>query len=193
MSAPLVGIFVGGKGRRMGGAAKGLLIAPGGEPLVLRMCRVAREALGSPQIVLVGPAADYAKLAFEHLVDEPAEIGPLGGLIALLGEAERRDAPAAYAFACDLPYLQAPLIVRLASHAPAAAAVAPRTQGRWEPFCARFAPGPALGSARIVLAGSGRSLHAVFDALGPLAVELAVSETERAELRDWDTAEDVAR
>jgi hypothetical protein len=30
MAPPLVGIFVGGKGRRMGGVAKGLLTAPGG-------------------------------------------------------------------------------------------------------------------------------------------------------------------
>ena len=44
MSAPLVGIFVGGKGRRMGGVAKGLLTAPGGaETLVARLARVVRE------------------------------------------------------------------------------------------------------------------------------------------------------
>ncbi len=56
---PLVGIFVGGRGLRMGGVAKGLLPAPDGSgPLAKRLVRVTRE---SPQRVQVLASAASAK------------------------------------------------------------------------------------------------------------------------------------
>jgi hypothetical protein len=48
------GIFVGGRGRRMGGVAKGLLVTPDGAPLVERTLAVVRE-LAIPR----GRAATY--------------------------------------------------------------------------------------------------------------------------------------
>ena len=59
MAPPLVGIFVGGKGRRMGGVAKGLLTAPGGgETLVARLARIVRDAYDEVDLLLVGTVED---------------------------------------------------------------------------------------------------------------------------------------
>ena len=94
MSAPLVGIFVGGKGRRMGGVAKGLLTAPGGTAtLVARLARVVREAFGEVDLVLVGSADAYAAQGLPSLADDPPGVGPIGGLSALLAEGRRRGSP----------------------------------------------------------------------------------------------------
>jgi molybdopterin-guanine dinucleotide biosynthesis protein A len=185
----LVGIFVGGGSRRMGGRPKGLLPAPDGSgSLVERLVRVAREALADGEPVLVGGAEPYAALALPALTDQPPGSGPIGGLIALLAAAGRRPA---IALACDLPAIRPELVARLAHEAPAAAALAPRMQGRWQPLVARYDPPRALAAARGALAAGRRSLQAVFDALGAGAAELALDAEERATLDDWDEPADV--
>lgn len=189
MSAPLVGIFVGGRGSRMGGVAKGLLAAPGAtETLVARLERVAREALGEPQVVLVGRAEAYAALGLPSLEDQPPGVGPIGGLGALLGVATERGAPFALALACDLPFVSAALLRRLGTFEPRARAVAPRQGALWQPLCARYAPAPALEATRGLIAGGARSLQAVLSELG--AVELPLEASD--ELRDWDEPGDLS-
>lgn len=189
----LVGIFVGGAGRRMGGVAKGLLRSPDGdETLVTRLARVSRETLDSCDVLLVGNAEAYAASGLEALDDDPPQVGPLGGLTALLAEAERRGAPNAIALACDMPFVSPELLRRLSTHEPTAAAVAPRsTTGEWEPLCARYAPGAAGAAARAVLERGQRSLQAVLAELGASVRELPLSDRERTALIDWDTPEDV--
>src|SRR5581483_6618899 len=98
--AVLAGIFVGGAGRRMGGAAKGLLPTAGGPSVLDRSRSLLGEAGLAPVLVARHPA--YASLALEHLDDDPPGIGPLGGLIALL---RRAGAGYALALACDMPFL----------------------------------------------------------------------------------------
>jgi molybdopterin-guanine dinucleotide biosynthesis protein A len=193
MSASLVGIFVGGQARRMGGAPKGLLPSPSGEPLVRRLARIALDALDAPRVVLVGGAGPYLGLGLESLEDDPAGIGPIGGLAALLAHAERSGASCAIALATDLPYLDATLLQRLTAYAPDAAAVAPRPDGIWQPLCARYAPGEALAAARICIRGGNRALHDVLDALGSRASELVLTREEIEQLRDWDTPDDISR
>jgi len=193
MSAALVGIFVGGQARRMGGVPKGLLRSPSGEPLVTRLAQLALETLDAPRVVLVGGAGPYLALGLENLDDDPPGIGPLGGLVALLAHAERADTRYAVALATDLPYLEAPLLERLVAHAPAAAAVAARPDGIWQPLCARYAPTEALSAARTCISRGNHALHAVLDALGPRAAELVLSPQEIPQLRDWDTPDDVGR
>ena len=192
MSAALVGIFVGGRARRMGGVPKGLLASPGGEPLVRRLSRIALDALDAPRVVLVGAAGPYLDLGLENLEDDPAGIGPIGGLAALLAHAERSGSSCAIALATDLPYLEAPLLGRLIGHAPDAAAVAPRQDGVWQPLCARYAPSEALAAARICIHGGNRALHDVLDALGLRASELVLTREEIEQLRDWDTPDDIS-
>ncbi|HVU05144.1 MAG TPA: molybdenum cofactor guanylyltransferase [Polyangiaceae bacterium] len=190
MTPLLVGIFVGGSGTRMGGIAKGLLTAPdGGEPLVARLTRISGEALPGSGVVLVGDPAAYALLGLSALVDDPPASGPLGGLRALLAEGARTERDV-ITLACDLPFVTAELVARLAAYAPESAAVAPRNAGgRWEPLFARYSR-RCVKTAESQFASGRRSLRSVLEALGGEAVPLPVTEAEWRLLRDWDTPED---
>lgn len=188
MGKPLVGVFVGGQGRRMGGVAKGMLATASGERIVERLLRVAREALGDIDVVLVGRAEEYASLGLDHVDDDPPGMGPIGGLGALLSEGARRGAPYVLALACDMPEVTPELLTELARTN--AAAVAPVRDGMWEPLCARYDPTRALEALRRVLARGRRSLWSVLDELGDEAVELRVAPEL---LEDWDEPGDVRR
>ena len=183
----LVGIFVGGRARRMGGIAKGLLVAPGGdEPIVSRLARLAREAYPSSRVVLVGDNAAYAGLGLQALADAPMGVGPLGGLCALLDAADRERAGAAVALACDLPFVSGALLARLSAERLDADALAPRPGGVWQPLFARYAPGPASIAGRAALEAGERSLYRVLERLGERTAELELSPEEEAALTDWD-------
>jgi molybdenum cofactor guanylyltransferase len=191
-AAPLIGVLVGGEARRMGGVPKGLVMLPSGEPVLGRTLRVAREAFPEAPRVLVGRAEPYAAFGLEALPDAPDDIGPLGGLLALLtaGAGARRDV---IALACDMPSVPARVLGRLAPLAPSHDALAPRVQGLWQPLCAGYRSAPCLEAARRVLTGGRRSLFAVLDALGPRAAVLPLNEEDAASLTDWDTPDEVAR
>jgi molybdopterin-guanine dinucleotide biosynthesis protein A len=192
----LIGIFVGGRGRRMGGVAKGNLIYRG-RPILertLEACRDATERLGrdaaSVTLCLVGASSAYSASALVRIEDDPAGVGPMGGLRALLLEAERQGV-AAIALANDLPFLDAGLLARLISEVPSAAALAPRSDGRWEPLFARYAPAAVLPVIDVALGRSLSSLQVLFDTLGSAAAELALSGDERGTLHDWDRPSDM--
>ncbi len=180
----LAGIFVGGAGRRMGGLAKGLLRAGDGSTIVERWRRLL-DGRGVPA-VLVGAGEAYAPLRMEVVHDEPAGIGPLGGLLALL---RRAGADAALALACDMPFVSGAIIDRLLTTAPEASILAPRRAGLWEPLCARYDPRRVLPVAASRARSRDHSLQALLDEAG--AVELALAPGEEHDLRDWDAPEDV--
>ncbi len=179
----IAGVFVGGAGARMGGRAKGMMHAPGGGTIVDRWLDVLRAA-GVDRVVLVGRHGAYASLGLETIDDEPAGIGPLGGLSALLWRAG--DA-CALAFACDMPFVSPALAKRLLA-ATGAPIVAPRRDGRWEPFCARYDPARVLPIARERIAAGHHSLQGLLNQAG--AAELPLEPGEAEQLRDWDTIED---
>ena len=179
----VAGIFVGGRGERMGGAAKGLLVGPDGRPIVERM-RDLLQGMGL-DVVLVGEDARYDSLGLRAVADEPSGIGPLGGLMGLLQHA---DDQVVVAIACDMPFIQAPLVEQLLA-APRASVVAPRQGTRWEPLFARYAPESVLSAARARASRGERSLQGLLDAVG--ARELVLTEDEWRQLRDWDTPSDV--
>jgi molybdopterin-guanine dinucleotide biosynthesis protein A len=180
----LAGIVVGGAASRMGGAPKGLLVADG-RTIVDRL-REALEGAGL-EVVLVGAHEAYASLGLRSIPDEPAGVGPIGGLAALLAAAE---GGRAMWVACDMPRVTSALVRRLVD-APPAAVVAPRRAGRWEPLFARFDSAAALPVVRARISEGELGLQGLFDALG--AVELPTSEAERELLEDWDTPEDLAK
>jgi len=188
----LVGIFVGGKSTRMQGRPKGLLAAPRSElSLVERLTALVRDSLPDARIVLVGQHPAYARLPIPQLPDLAAEnAGPMAGLGALCDEAVRVGSRHALCLACDLPYVEAPLLARLAHHAPDSAAVAARVDGRWQPFFARYLAGVAAPVIAARLATRRLGLYSVLDELG--AAELPLGEAEARQLRDWDTPDDVS-
>jgi molybdopterin-guanine dinucleotide biosynthesis protein A len=188
--ALVIGLFVGGKGKRLGGVSKGNLTRDG-QTLIERLIAICTSALPGSHVVLVGAAEPYAALGLTALVDDPPGIGPLGGLRALLRHAEQVGAPGALALACDLPHLGGGLVQRLATEALEADVLAPRDGELWHTLVARYGPG-ALGAVEATIAAGERALQRVVRRLGERAVELTVDAGERAELRDWDTPEDVS-
>jgi molybdopterin-guanine dinucleotide biosynthesis protein A len=189
---PLVGIFVGGRGSRLGGVAKGNLVLEGGERVATRLVRTVTLALPDATVVLVGSAAAYAELKLRELADQPAGIGPLGGLRALLLEARAAGRGAALVLACDLPHVGEALLQRLAREAPDADFLAPRDGALWHTLVARYSV-RALDAVDAAVASGERALQRVVARLGERAEELTVGEVERAELRDWDTPEDIEK
>jgi molybdenum cofactor guanylyltransferase len=178
----------------MGGVAKGLLEHEG-RPLVERLIDASRLAVvpyGPPPLVLVGNADAYVATRLPVLVDDPMGRGPIGGLRALLVEAERSQRDA-IALAVDLPYVSAGLIRRLCFEHVGAVALAPREAGRWQPLFARYRPQPVLAAIDAALASGRTSLQSIFDILDAgvdRSVELALSADETMRLRDWDRPSD---
>lgn len=180
---PIVGLFVGGAGRRMGGTAKGLLLVDG-EPIVARTLRLVRELELEP--VFVGDASAYSSIAPElvRVEDDPVGIGPLGGLCALLAFA--RDRPA-IALACDMPRVARDDLARLAGQPSSVDVLAARRteDAPWEPLFARWSP-RVLPVARAAIADGVRSFQKL---LARLSVERF--DASPASLEDWDEPSDV--
>jgi molybdenum cofactor guanylyltransferase len=190
-STLVVGLFVGGRGLRMGGVAKGNLRLASGVRLIERLARVCRAALPEAPIVLVGRSDAYADLGFFALRDAPAGIGPLGGLRALLTYARDQGSSSALALACDMPFVTPNLVRRLASEAPDALALAAREHGFWHALGARYST-RVTGHLDAAVEAEEHSLQGIFARLGDGARALEVGRAELDALADWDTPEDIA-
>jgi molybdenum cofactor guanylyltransferase len=179
----IIGIFVGGESRRMGGRPKGLLRTADGETVLARTIRLARGV--SSRVVLVGRCEAY-DVALPTLTDPSGDSGPLGGLQSLLLHAE--GAPV-MALACDMPLFSSDLLDRLGRHPDTAPVVAPRRAGRWEPLFARYT-GVALPVVTARIARRALALQGLLDELG--VSELPLLPGEETLLTDWDRPEDCA-
>jgi molybdopterin-guanine dinucleotide biosynthesis protein A len=186
----VIGLFVGGRGARMGGVVKGNLPGPDGERLLERLVGQCWKALPDVPVVLIGDAPAHADLGLRSLADAPSGVGPLGGLRALLLHAKQSGAWGALALACDLPYVGARLITRLASESPEALFLAPREGALWHTLAARYSV-LTLPAVDATLAAGERALQRVVGRLGEHARALELDGEELAELRDWDTPDDV--
>lgn len=170
----------------MGGSPKGLLAAPDtGETLVGRALRIAREL--SLDVALVGEARAYADVAPDVpvIADDPAGIGPLGGLRALFLAAKGR---ALIALACDMPFVSSASLRALVEAPPAGCVAARSSDGvHWEPFFARYDAALAAPVATAMVGRGERSLQRLVEALDPRAIAVDPSS-----VIDWDTPDDVA-
>lgn len=128
-------ILAGGRGKRLGGVAKGL-VPVGGEPIVARQLRALAPYVAAPLVVVAGDAGPYAALGARLVTDLHPGAGPLAGLEAAL---QASDADALLVFACDLPFLDSALIEALRDARADAAAVVARLDGRAQPLAARYA------------------------------------------------------
>jgi molybdopterin-guanine dinucleotide biosynthesis protein A len=173
----------------MGGTPKGLLRLDDGRALIERTLSVVAEA--GLRTVLVGNRADYDTLTQLPRIQDVAGVeGPLAGLIALLRHVGDDDA---IALACDMPYLTPGLLTRLATEAPTAVVLAPRSPGsiKWEPLCARYRAHEVLSVLERAVAAGERSFQRVLAQLD--VVELTLSSVEQRCLIDWDSPADRQR
>lgn len=184
--APLLAIFVGGASSRMGGIPKGLLPTADGRSIVERWRDLATQL--DLRSVLVGDARAYVHLEMDSVDDEVAGAGPLAGLCGALRA--RADAQI-IAVACDMPFVTAALLRRLAfseSDAAAPPILAPRRDGRYEPLFARYDRARVLPLAERQLAGGDRSLQKLLRDAG--VRDFVLSEDEWPLLADWDQPAD---
>jgi molybdopterin-guanine dinucleotide biosynthesis protein A len=193
VSEIVIGIFIGGAGKRMGGVAKGLLKAPASsETLVARLLRVCTESVPKASLYLVGQSPLYASFGLTQLADDPCDVGPIGGLRSLLLRAQADGAERALALACDLPFIDDAMLLLLSAPLKAAARV-PLVEGRFQPLAATYAPGPTLAAVERALVAERRALMQLLDELGTDVERIEVDANRAQILRDWDTPDDLAR
>jgi molybdopterin-guanine dinucleotide biosynthesis protein A len=168
----------------MGGRPKGLLTIDG-ETIVARWRRIF-VACEVP-IVLVGANEAYASMGLPT-IEDAGVAGPMGGLDALCAHATNGGATHVVAVACDMPHASEALVRKLLA-APAADAVAPRVDDRWQPFFARYDARATRSRIDELRASGVVMLQKLLDAMR--AVELPLTEDEKRELRDWDSPSDV--
>lgn len=224
-----IGVFVGGQSSRMG-SPKGLLPMPGAEGVCVleHLLSTAERAQMFP-VFLVGDASPYAALLsrLPHEVtlldDDPAGVGPLGGLAALLKACAQTDAAGVIAVACDMPFVQPPQIRALVGAGalePSAAIITPApvspvspvspdspvsspgrrtakagaTREIYEPMLSLYRPTRVLPAIRALLRDGHHGLQRLFV---DDALTGPVAHLPRgpfaSALRDWDTPEDVLR
>lgn len=183
-----VGILVGGKGSRLGGVAKGMLRLSDGTTLVERLALQVRVVAPDAPLYLLGNRPEYRELSFARLPDDPSEVGPIGGLHALL----KQPFDEVLLLGGDLPHVTASLIGRLlAVELTTAVAMKSGAPPRWEPMLSRYAVTKALPVVQEQLRGGALGLFTLLDRLGASALE--VSEAEAPQLLDWDRPEDIDR
>jgi molybdopterin-guanine dinucleotide biosynthesis protein A len=171
------------------------LVSPeGGETIAERSVRLCRDALPAAHITLVGDPTGYEELGLEALRDDPVDVGPIGGLRALLLAARARGPRTlALALACDLPSFSLSLLDRLAYFGDPSFTVSPRLGELYQPLFARYEPESALAAVERALAERSYSLLGVLERLGNRVIDLPLLEGDAELLADWDTPEDMRR
>ncbi len=121
-------LLAGGRARRLGGVAKGL-IEVDGEAIAARLLRLLREVC--EDVFVVGdPAGPYADLGVPVVADRVPGKGAPGGVHTAL----RTAAPGwVCVLACDLPRFDRPTLDALRARAGAQDAVLARVDGRLQP------------------------------------------------------------
>ncbi len=175
----------------MGGVAKGLLLVPdGSETLIARLLRLCRAVAPNAALYLVGDASAYGALGVPALHDEPAGIGPLGGLRGLLLRAEGAGSRAALALACDLPFIDESVLSALCAPLTRAARV-PFVDTFFQPLAAAYEPRPTLQAIDRSRALGKHALLYMLQILGEQVERLELDAARAHVLKDWDTPEDV--
>lgn len=153
-------VLAGGLSRRMG--ASKAVVPLGGKPLIAWPLAAAAEA-GLEAVVVAKPGSELPPLDVPVWEEPEAPVHPLTGLVAAL---ERAGGPVV-ALACDMPFVSAVLIARLAA---ARGIVAPPG----EAFPARYEP----SALPVLLAGLAREapVRAVLADLGAAPAEARAEE-----------------
>ncbi len=128
-------ILAGGRARRFGGADKSTLRI--GHATILERQLDALRGVADRVFVVAGAPAPFHEYGLPVVPDRLPEAGALGGIYTALVEAA---SPHVLVIACDLPFLTAPLLARLAGLADDDHdAVVPKTPDGRQPLCAVYA------------------------------------------------------
>jgi molybdopterin-guanine dinucleotide biosynthesis protein A len=124
-------ILAGGRARRLGGANKATLVL-GGAQIVDRQLAVLRDVASS--IFVVGPDAPvWSARGLVVVPDDVPDAGALGGILTAI---TRSPCDRTLVVACDMPFLSADLLGRMA--AMDADLVIPKGARGYEPLCAVY-------------------------------------------------------
>src|SRR2546421_225216 len=145
-------ILVGGLSSRMGTDKAALTL--GGRSFVERI-QAALASLTKETSLVGASVRDDAWPQLHTVPDVHVKWGALGGLHAALAACR---AEWAAVVACDLPFINGELFVRLASlRENFYAVVSTQSDGRWQPLCALFcAPAFRGGAERVIIEGRRR-------------------------------------
>lgn len=128
-------ILAGGRARRLGGADKSTLLV--GRATILERQLDALTGLADRVFVVAGDPGRFEPLGLRVVPDRISGAGALGGIHTALAEA---GSPYVLVLACDLPFVGAPLLKRMASLAVEPVdAVVPRPPDGVQPLCAVYA------------------------------------------------------
>lgn len=164
-------LLAGGRGTRLGGARKALLLREG-EPLIARTLRL-YAGLFARAIVIANEAGVYERFGAKVVADPIPGRGAPGGLLAALAAA---GAPWVFLAACDMPALDPRVIAAMAARREGVQAVVAMVEGRPEPLHAFWATGARAVVERMLREGE----PSFRDLLGAIpAALIPVEELER--------------
>ncbi len=129
-----VGLLVGGRGKRHGGADKARLV-DGDATFIERLVSALRPEV--TQIILAGrDDQSFPEVECRFVADRRPDNGPLAGLETLLSVAP---SPWCFLVACDMPRIDATVLAHLAEHRnDSTRIVVAATQAGLEPTCALY-------------------------------------------------------
>ena len=167
-------ILAGGASRRFG--APKALAQVGGRAIVERVRDALMEA-GAEVGVIANDDCLFEDLGVERRADEGEGVGPLAGIVAAVRWAAERGYAGALCVACDMPFLPAALLRRIAEGA-GPAIVVPESRGRRgvEPLCAWY-PAECLAVAERMIAEGSWALFPLLERFPAERIPLA--EVER--------------
>ena len=177
-------ILTGGESRRMGQDKARLML---GEKPLLQHVASALQPLFSETVVSVRSIRPDCNLP--QVSDDPKHAGPLAGLAAGLAAAKT---PWVFAVACDMPFVGADLIARMAKFRCGFDAVVPVASGHPQPLAAFYAT-KTLATVRELLAADAP--HSLRELLTRLSVRhVREHEMQQHDLKcffDLDTPDDL--
>jgi molybdopterin-guanine dinucleotide biosynthesis protein A len=135
-------IIAGGHARRFGGQDKGRLVVEG-RPIIVRQMEILQQVAGA--IFIVGhDAARFADLGVPVYADIVPDAGALGGIYTALSVAT---GDPVLTIACDMPFLEAGLLLRLIERSSGFDAAWVRSDRGVEPLvaCYRKSAGAIVG------------------------------------------------
>lgn len=158
-------ILAGGEGRRIGGGKP--LRSLQGRTLLDRAIEQAHRWSSTVAIAARSPC-QLGETQVRLLIDPPDIAGPLAGLVS----ARTLGFPLTLTMPCDMPFLPADLLSRLAEALPGHGASLASSGGQVHPVCGLW-DGAALKSLDAYLSGGRRSVIGFAEAVGYASVEWA--------------------